>query len=55
MGIFNAIGNFILMEVNHLMGAKRSAPQVLVDLDTSGGLPMELQVVWEVCYFVQKI
>ena len=51
-GIANAIGNFIMMEADHLTRDERSTPQVLVGLDILGGLPMDLEVVWEDGYFV---
>ena len=42
MGVPNAIGTFILMEDEHLMGFEQSTPHMLVDLDLSKGLSAEL-------------
>ena len=45
MSVANSIGGFIMVEEEHLMGANRKEPYILVGIDPTGGLSEELEVV----------
>ena len=43
----NSFGTFILMEDEHLLSGECSTPHMVVDLDASEGLLVELEIIWE--------
>lgn len=47
MAVANSIGRFILMEQEQLTGAEKRPPRMLVEIDSSEGLPGEIEIVWE--------
>lgn len=54
MAIDNSIGTFMLIEDDQLLGYKRSAPRVMVDMHLSNGLPDEIEVFWDGGKFIQN-
>ena len=41
----NSIGTFILMEEEHLLGFDSSMSLMVVDIDLSEGLPVEIEII----------
>ena len=55
MLVSNAIGRFILVEEETLNAVDRRLPPVLVEIDSSECLPMEVDVIWNGGFFTQQI
>ena len=51
----SSLGTFILMEDEHLFGCECSMPHMLVDLDVSEGLPVDMEIIWEKGSIIQKL
>lgn len=46
MGIANAVGRFVRLDKQNLHGIDRRYAKVMVELDTRGGLPGEIEIAW---------
>lgn len=55
MAVAKSIGRFILMEQEQLTGAEKRPPRMLVEIDSSEGLPGEIEIVWEGGSFIQQL
>ena len=55
MVVANAIGSFMFIEDDQLLGFDCSTPRIMVDMDLSEGLPNELEVLWDGSYYTHKL
>lgn len=55
MILANSIGRFILIQESTLIATDCQIPMVLVDIDSTEGLPKEGEVRWEVGAFIQRL
>ena len=50
--MFNSIGRFILIEEETLLACEGILPRDLVEFDYSEGLLDEVEVIWNMGYFI---
>ena len=55
MAVAKDIGRFILIEEDFLIAIDRCLPRMLVEVDISKVLPVDLEFVWEGGSFLQKL
>ena len=55
MVVVNDFGHFILMEDGHLFATDRNILCMLLDIETTYGLPDEFKVILEGGLFVQRL